>query len=820
MTLHYVDVILPLPLPDTYTYAVDENQLHEIAIGKRVSVQFGKKKLYVAIIYSIHHNKPGNYKVKSILSVLDDRPLIIPQQLQLWEWIASYYMCYIGEVFKAAIPSGLKMDSETRINLVTESLTPAVSLDPGEELICHMLHKHPKLQIRKLASMVGKGDILPSIKSLLEKNMVYLEENLKEGYKPKNINYIRLAKEYTTEAELNGLMDSLSRAKSQLKLLLAYLSVFPYGNNYQPKWIEKKVLVEKTGVSQAVIQATIKKGLFESEYKPIKRKEIYAGKAEPLAALNNHQKEALIAIKSEFEQKQVVLLHGVTSSGKTEIYMHLIQEQLARKKQVLYLLPEIALTTQIISRLTRVFGNKVGIYHSKYSDANRVEIYKDLLEGKIDIILGVRSSVFLPFQNLGLIIVDEEHENTYKQFDPAPRYHARDTAIVLAQQAKAKVLLGTATPAIESYYNAKTGKYGLVELTSRYEDMAMPVIQIVDVKKERMKKKMHTHFSSVLINEITSALQNKEQIILFQNRRGFSIYLECAICGWIPYCKHCDVSLTYHKKTENLVCHYCGYTQKIPHTCQDCGSNDIQTCGFGTEKIEEEIALLFPDIRIARLDHDTTGSRRNYERIISEFESGKIHILVGTQMITKGLDFDHVSCVGILNADNLLNFPDFRSYERSYQLMTQVSGRAGRKHKQGKVIIQTSHPDNSIIKSVIEHSYLNMYNSQLEERELFKYPPFYRLIKITLKAKHKSQLEKVSNEFARQLKTQLAERVLGPETPLISRISNYYIKQILLKIEKEKSISQIKQMIQHISYAKYMQVNYPSVRIIYDMDPM
>lgn len=730
-------------------------------------------------------------------------------------------MCSLGEVYKAALPSGLKLESETKI-LPNINFSDFSNFSENEELIFNALESKNVLTIKETNLLTERKNSLPIIKSLLDKKAIFVEEKLKDTYKPKIEKYVSLKSEITNE-ELNNIFDKLSKAQKQLELLMAYIKL---SNFFQPNAtteIKKSDLLKIPNASQQAYTSLIKKNIFTEHKKEISRILNTNKVISEKNILNTYQQKALKEIKENFETKDVVLLHGVTSSGKTEIYIHLINETIKAGKQILYLLPEIALTTQIISRLKNVFGEKIGVYHSKFNDFERVEIWNNILdknnENKYDIVLGVRSSIFLPFSNLGLIIVDEEHENTYKQFDPAPRYNARDAAIVLAKLHNAKTLLGTATPSIETFYNTKNDKFALVELKHRYKNIEMPEIIVADIHRATLKKQMKSIFTPTLLENIQLALDKNKQIILFQNRRGFSPYLQCATCGWIPRCKNCDVSLTYHKHSNSLVCHYCGYTTKVNQTCEACGSSTMQTKGFGTEKIEEEISIFFPDAKVARMDLDSTRSKNAYQKIIQNFENHNIDILIGTQMISKGLDFDDVEVVGILNADSMLYYPDFRAYERSYQLMSQVSGRAGRKNKRGKVIIQTTKPDHKIIKNVIDNDYIGMFNSELIDRKQFRYPPFTRIIKITLKHKNIETLNRASQKFADELKQTFGNRIVGPQSPIINKIQLFYLKTILIKIEKTKSIAKTKQIISKSAIKINTIDNYKNLHIIIDVDP-
>ncbi|MDP4274405.1 MAG: primosomal protein N' [Bacteroidota bacterium] len=819
----FADVILPLPLPGLFTYQVPQELEEGIAPGKRVIVQFGARKFYTAIVSKVHHDKPDNYEVKQVISVLDAEPVVNPFQFELWNWIASYYLCTPGEIYKAALPSGLKLESET-IVLPNEEFTDDSLLNSKETSLLELLWNHKSLSIQDIIRLSGRKDAAVTVKQLLDKKAAVVEEKLRSGYKPKFETYIKLADTWDNEEKLQQLLDTMKRSPRQIDVIARYVELSDLFINNPPKEVNKTKLLKDIPSGDTALKALIKKKIFLSDEKQTGRLDFSESESLSRSPLNHPQEEAFKEIQAGFENKEVVLLDGVTSSGKTEIYIHLIEEQLEKDKQVLYLLPEIALTTQIINRLKGAFGNKVGIYHSKFNDAERVETWKNLLNpsenNSYKVILGVRSSVFLPFSNLGLIIVDEEHENSYKQFDPAPRYNARDTAIVMARIHGARVLLGTATPSIESYFNAQAGKYGLVKLSERYQNIQLPEILIADILQARKRRQMKSMFTPLLLDSITETLQNKEQVILFQNRRGFSPYLQCPSCGWIPRCKNCDVSLTYHKGINQLVCHYCGYTIHIPEKCGQCGNAELKTMGFGTEKIEEEMAIFFPDAKIARLDTDTTRTRNAYEKIIAGFESGSINILIGTQMVSKGLDFDNVAVVGILNADNLLNFPDFRAFERSYQLMVQVSGRAGRKNKQGKVIIQTTDPKHTIILDVIRNNFTHMFQSQLAERKTFRYPPFYRLIQITLKHKTMEILYPASIDLAENLKKTFGGRVVGPQPPLVNKVQNWYLMTILLKIEKESSSAKAKQIL--LGYIDTLKKTdrYKSLQVQLDVDPM
>jgi len=818
----FANVILPVPLPRLFTYRVPCELSIEIARGKRVIVQFGAKRFYSAIVYEVHSIQPEGYEVKDIISVLDEKPVVNSTQIKFWDWLASYYMCTLGEIMKAALPAALKLESETKV-FFNSDFVAEHQLTDAEEIILNLLSERNSLSVQEIAKSYKKGDLLKVIKKLVDEGALIVEETLRDRQKAKTETFVELLPHLLHETELKPVFDSLVKAPKQLQVMMKFVQLSGIFTG-KPVEVSKKSLLADISSGGEVLKTMEKKGIFQTYEKLATENANNKDLDHSLKPLSVNQQKALDEVKTAFETTTVALLHGYTASGKTELYIHLIDEQIKAGKQVLYLLPEIALTTQIINRLKNAFGDKVGIYHSKFSDSDRVKVWKRLMEEtkqqRYQVILGVRSSVFLPFDNLGLIIIDEEHENTYKQFDPAPRYNARDAAIVLAQMHDAKTLLGTATPSIDSYFNAKNGKYGLVELFERYSNIALPVIKVVDTAAAKVRKQMKSHFHPELLESIKEALDLGEQVILFQNRRGFSPYFQCSICQTIPKCKHCDVSLTYHKHLNELVCHYCGYSTSKISICNACGSNALVMHGFGTEKIEDELALFFPGRRIARMDLDSTRSRKAYEELIFNFETHELDILVGTQMVTKGLDFDNVSLVGVLDADHLLNFPDFRAYERSFQLMSQVSGRAGRKNKRGKVIIQTTDPRNYIIHDVIANDFLHTYHSQLEERQNFGYPPFTRLIQLTLKHKDQPTLDKASEYLAAGLRKTFGTRVYGPEYPLVGRISNWYHKNILLKIERQSSVVKAKELILKDIQSLKGHPEFHSVIVQPDVDPM
>jgi primosomal protein N' (replication factor Y) (superfamily II helicase) len=817
----YADLIFPFALQQLFTYRVPEEFQADLVPGMRVAVQFGARRMYSALVYKIHHQSPTGYEIKEILTVLDSQPVVLSSQYEFWNWISDYYLCSLGEVMKAALPAGLKLESETRL-VVNPDFQKFEEISAKESPVLSILEEKNSLTISEIAKIYSKRDLLNIIKSLIDKEAVFAEEHLREGFKPKLITFVRLSNDYLTNEMLNEALDAVKRAPKQAHLLQSFLRLTQFEEGKISE-IEKKEFLTEARATPDALQALVKKGIFEISVREIvTTRQVKESKLE-LNSLNDEQSQALEQISQHFQEQKIVLLHGVTSSGKTEVYFHLIANELARNRQVLYLLPEIALTAQMINRLTEAFGDCVGIYHSKYSDTERNSVWQDLLKGSessYKIILGVRSSVFLPFQNLGLIIVDEEHENTFKQFDPAPRYHARDSAIVLSKIHKANILLGTATPALETYYNALTGKYVLVSLKKRFLDVSMPAIEVADTLRARKKKQMQSHFHPVLLDHIRLAINQGEQVILFQNRRGFAPYLQCNDCGNIPRCRHCDVSLTYHKGINLLTCHYCGYTSSKIGTCASCGSNSVKIMGFGTEKVEEELGLLIPGVRIARMDVDATRSRKSYERLLSEFDAGEIDVLVGTQMVTKGLDFQNVSLVGILDADHLLNYPDFRAYERGFQLMLQVSGRAGRRQKQGKVIIQTTLPEHEIIQQVVGNKYEQMFKLQLNERKQFLYPPFSRLVQLILKHREAPVLSASADYLAGKLRIHFGDKVFGPEFTLIPRIQNFFQKQILIKIPRNVSLPEWKTKLMGEISSFRQADGHKNVQVTIDVDPM
>lgn len=823
----FADVILPLALGGSYTYTIPQELQGSIGVGSRVIVPFGQKRIYTAIVLRLHDIEPEGYEVKSVIEVLDPHPIILSHQLELWKWIADYYLCHLGDVYRAALPTGLKLESETKVVLNPDFEADA-PFSPREQRIWDILTSKQEQSVQDLQKALGVKNVLPAVHELLKKGALMLKEEIKRTFKPRLEVRVRLKDEAQFlekddgERRLGLLLDQLGRAKKQQEVVMKYLELSGlelYKEAQEVRPVSKKELQEASGVSAAVLKGLETKQVMEFYAYEIGRLKSKADNEIHLKELSLSQQNALNSILHVFLKKDICLLHGVTSSGKTEVYTHLIQKAIMAGKQVLYLLPEIALTTQLTERLRKIFGDRVGIYHSKYPDSTRVEIWqKQLSESPYEIILGVRSSIFLPFQHLGLVIVDEEHETSYKQQDPAPRYHARNAALMLASKYGAKTLLGTATPSIESYYNALNGRYGLVQLTQRYQGLELPEIKVVDIRDQRKKKYMNGPFSAILLGHIREALEKGEQVILFQNRRGFSPMVECKVCGWVPRCQHCDVSLNYHKGLRLLTCHYCGYTYQIPQQCPACESTELQHRGYGTERIEDIIQLIFPEARVARMDQDTTRSRTAYERIITDFQKGDTDILIGTQMVTKGLDFENVSVVGILDADQMTNIPDFRAFERAYQMMAQVAGRAGRHGHRGLVVLQTCNVQLPVIQQVVANDFLGMYDQQVEERELFRYPPFYRMINVYLKHRDEEELSKVAGHAADLLCAAFGkQRILGPDKPVVPRVQNLYIRKLIIKLEQTAPLAQVRNSLR-VLIAKISEQNH-GLTIYCDVDP-
>lgn len=840
----FAEILLPLPIPGTYTYRVPFELNQKAKVGQRAVVQFGKTKIMSGLIISLTEEVPDCTSIKYLLDILDDDPVVNENQLKLWQWISSYYLCYLGDVMQVALPSALKLSSESKIMLSDEFVLDSMALSDNEFLIVEALQIQPQLTITEVSKIIGYKKIMPLVKTMIEKKIIVMQEELQQKYKAKYERYVRLTNTYRNEDAMRELMDTLSkRAYKQLELLMAF---FVLGGSADNDVITSDLL-KKANATSSILATLVDKGVFESYQKRVSRLKEYKALTDVSTInLTEKQQEAYEEIHKGFEEEKPVLLHGVTASGKTEIYIKLIQEAIDEGKQVLYLLPEIALTEQIINRLKKYFGDRVGVYHSRYDNNERVEIWQQVmnfrsqqstvngqqmltsevqkpiaksLSSKYQIIIGSRSAVFLPFTDLGLIIVDEEHDSSFKQIDPAPRYSARDLAVLMSKMFHARLLMGSATPSFESYYNARQNKYHLVTITERYGGVEMPEIIVDDLRVETRRKTMQANFGKTLIDAMNKTLEEKNQVILFQNRRGFSLRIECEHCNYIPQCINCDVSLIYHKNQNILKCHYCGYTTSVPTECPSCRSTDLKMHGFGTERIEDDLKVVFPEANSSRLDLDTTRTKNSYQYILEQFQNKETNILVGTQMVTKGLDFDSVKVVGILNADNMLTFPDFRAYERSFQLMEQVSGRAGRKGDKGKVIIQTYQPQHPVILNVITHDYVRFYEEQMPIRRQFNYPPYSRLVMIRLKDVDSQKLNKAADELAKIFRQVFKENLLGPEYPVVSRVKNQYIKQMLIKINKDLNSAKVKEFINKTIEDFKHNNDFKSVKIQIDVDP-
>jgi primosomal protein N' (replication factor Y) len=820
---YFADVIVPQALPRMLTYRVPHIMNGLLHVGQRVVVPLGKNKLLTGVIRSIHEQVPKQYEAKYIDSILDEYPLVHEQQLKLWEWMADYYCCTVGEVMNAALPAGLKLTSETKF-LLLEFDEENTELDLREETIVNALRAQERLSMQEISDLLDLKNVQPILKALIAKRIIISEEEIKEKFKPKITEFVKLGKAVDSEGNLNQLFEELERrrAQKQSDALMMYLRLSEWDRGQQ-KPVEKLKLQQAANINASVVSAMQEKGIFEIEARETGRLGLHLLQSEKPKELSEAQQAAADTIINEWETKDVCLLHGVTSSGKTEVYSHLIEQTIAQDKQVLFLLPEIALTTQIIHRLRKYFGKRVGVFHSGYSDNERTEVWQKVLSdvpGECDIILGARSALFLPFTRLGLIIVDEEHEQSFKQHDPNPRYHARDSAIWLAAQFGAKVLLGSATPAVETYWNARQGRYGLATLDKRFGGIELPEVILTDIRSELKAKTMKEHFTSHLLDEMRRVIDAGEQIILFQNRRGYTPLWECMACGEVPKCTRCDVALTYHKHVHQLKCHYCGYSTQPVQTCNVCGSQEMKMLGFGTEKIEDDIQTFLKDVKVLRMDLDTTRSKSSYQKIISDFESGQVQVLVGTQMVTKGLDFDNVSLVGILNADKMLNYPDFRSIERGFQIMMQVAGRAGRKNKRGRVLIQTYNPEHWLLDMITKNDYLAFYDKEILERQNYGYPPFVRMMQITLRHKEEDVAKQSAYAVAKVLRPMLGDHLFGPEEPYIKRINNYYRQQFIIKLEKKPGIGELKHKIVAKVKEVLLQSEYKAVRVAFDVDPM
>ena len=819
----FAEIIVPLPLYGTYTYRIPPEIQGAVQVGSRVLVQFGKKKFYTGLISSLHNETP-TYEVKDIVSVLDPKPLVKYPQLKLWNWISEYYLCSVGEVYKAAVPTGLKPESETMISLNEEFGTPeGVKLTERQAMVVMLLEEKKRLRISEIEKELKIKNVTQIAGSMLDMGIIHIDEKIVERYHAKSETYIELNIERGDQEGLKEFFDKTHRSQYQEKALICWLDLSGWMQSNRPLLdVTRKQLLDLSGISAGILRSMIEKGIFRQEKRSINR---FNGndsvKRQDLATLSPQQQRACQEITEQLRSRQSVLLHGVTGSGKTEVYTHLIDHVLKTGNQVLYLVPEISLTTQLTDRLRKVFGDRLLVYHSKFSDSERVDIWKRLLESNEPmVVLGVRSSVFLPFGRLGLVIVDEEHESSYKQYDPAPRYNARDTAMVLASMHGAKVVLGSATPSIETYYKATTGKYGLVTLSERYEGAVLPEVEIIDMREQRKKKQNIGTLSSPLIQEMRGALSDNKQVILFQNRRGFAPVVVCQQCGWTPKCENCDVSQIYHKYNNMLKCHYCGYTRALPTVCPACGLNGIEVYGYGTERIAEEVGKNFPEARISRMDLDTTRNKDAYQDIIEDFAAHRTDILVGTQMVSKGLDFGEVRMAGVINADTLLNFPDFRSNERAYNMLEQVAGRAGRRKEKGKVLIQTTNPKENVLEYVKAHNYSSYYQSEIAERERYAYPPFTKIINIYLRNKDGNMVDRAAVIYAKKLREVFGTRVLGPEKPFVGRIALWYIQSIMLKIEAGASMSKVKQILRQIYEQAAAWSEFKSTQIYYDVDPV
>lgn len=810
----FADVILPLALPKPYTYHIPVEFLDTIAVGKRVEVSFGQK-IYSGLVMHLHHRSPETYSTKPLLSVIDDQPIVIPQQLLFWQWLASYYCCTIGEIMNAALPSHFKLNSETVIALHTDFDDSSGQANTEEFLLIEALTLRKELRWEEIQLILNKKTVSPLIRRMMDKGMIIIKEELREKYKPKQVALIRIHPDFQSEEKLNLAFEAIKQAPKQTEALLAVIQL-----TRNTPYLRPQEVMDLSNCEASVIQRLVEKGILEKIIRSISRIEDDTAFSSDAGALSAAQNDMLGQIRQQFRQHDTVLLHGVTGSGKTRIYIELIREVIEQGGQVLYLLPEIALTTQIIQRLKVIFGNDIAVYHSRLGNQERVEIWNAALQGKA-VFLGVRSALFLPYKHLQLLIVDEEHDPSYKQSDPHPRYHARDAAIFFAQHYRAKVLLGTATPAIETYYNAQQEKYGYVALKERFGGVNMPAYLLADIRDELKKRRMQSHFTSILLDQIRATLENREQVILFQNRRGYAPVLQCLDCGWNAMCKNCDVALTYHRHTHNLHCHYCGFQTALAKACPACGSMKINTKGYGTEKLEDEIAVYFPEARIARMDLDTVRSKHALTKIINDFEEHRVDILVGTQMVTKGLDFDNVGVVGVINADQHLRQPDFRAAERAFQLITQVSGRAGRKSGSGKVVIQTYEVGHPVLKEILRGDYDAFYRREIQERRDFRYPPFVRLIQITLKHRKNEKLQQAVPLFTQYLKQRLGDQVYGPALPPIPRLRDYYLMEWTLKLEKNATrLAYAKQVLLEADAYIQSQPGLSSLRVVIDVDPV
>lgn len=818
----YAEIILPLPLQSTFTYSVPEELKDLLQTGTRVLVQFGRKKYYTGIVSHLHNDQP-DYEVKEIAAVMDRKPVVRYPQLKLWRWIAEYYLCSEGDVMKAALPTGLKPESETFVTLNDDFEIPeGFTISDHQAVIMSLLQHKGRMRISDIQNELKIRNVTKLIGSLIEAEILTVAEQVVERYRARKETFVTLGAERGDQTRLHEFFDMVGRSQRQERLLVAYLDKSGWLHPANAlRDVTKAELIELPEISPSIFKAMQDKGIFKIEKRTVNRFNPESETHEPeLAPLTDIQRQAHGAILEQFRENKPVLLHGITGSGKTEIYTHLIAGALRDGNQALYLVPEISLTTQLTDRLRKVFGDRLLVYHSKFSDNERVDIWKRLLDSSEPlVILGVRSSVFLPFSRLGLVVIDEEHESSYKQYDPAPRYNARDTAMVLASMHGAHVLMGSATPAIETYYKAKNGKFGLVTLTERYEGSVLPDVEIVDMPRQRKEKQVRGILSTPLLDRIRRAMASGRQAILFQNRRGFAPMVVCRQCGWVPKCDNCDVSLVYHKNTGMLRCHYCGYSRVLPALCPVCGQNSIETFGYGTERIAEDVQEAFPDARISRMDLDTTRNKDSYQQIIESFSNHETDILVGTQMISKGLDFEKVNVVGVASADTLLNFPDFRSDERAFNTLEQVAGRAGRRRDKGSVVIQTSKPDNEVLGHVVRHDYTGFYSQEIEHRRQFNYPPFTKVINIYLKNKDARTLDRAAATYAAELRAVFGNRVLGPQKPFVSRVALWYIQGLMLKVESQASMKKVKELLHGIFERTAKSPDMKSTIIYYDVDP-
>lgn len=819
----YVEVILPLPLSSTFTYSVPEEMESDLQTGSRVLVQFGRKKYYTGIVECTHSNPPKGFEVKPVMALLDSEPAVRFPQIKFWRWMAEYYLCSVGEVFKAAVPTGLKPESETFITINPDFDAPeGVRLSLYEQMVVDYLEEKKRVRISELESDLKIKHAPRILNKLLDLDIVEIDEKVVERYRPKNEVYVELNIARDDNDSFNEFFDKLKRSRLQEKTLLTLIEMTGWlRRGRELADVTRESLLKQAGVSNAVVKALAEKGIVRLVKRSVNRFNGNGNGKVEISPLSPAQSTALSELKNQLKDRQVTLLHGVTGSGKTEIYSHLISEMLDAGNQVLFLVPEISLTTQLTDRLRKMFGDRLLVYHSKFSDNERTDIWKRLLKSNEPLlILGVRSSVFLPFARLGLVIVDEEHEASYKQYDPAPRYNARDAAIMLATMHAAKVVLGSATPSVETFYKAKGGKYGLVDLFERFEGAVLPDVEIVDMREQRKKKLNKGILSAPLRNALDKTLHDGKQAIVFQNRRGFAPVVICQQCGWTPKCRNCDVSLVYHKNTELLRCHYCGYAIPLPRLCPACGQNSVETFGYGTERISEELHKEFDSFRVARMDLDTTRNKEAYQEIIEEFADHQTDILVGTQMVSKGLDFANVNVVGVVNADTILNFPDFRSNERAFNMLEQVAGRAGRRKEKGEVFIQTTRPDEKVLEFVKAHDYQGFYNTEIEERRQYAYPPFTKVINIFIKNKNDMAASTAAVVFTKRLRDIFGERVLGPERPFVSRVALWYVQQIMLKIEAGASMKKVKALLLDAFASVAHDANIRTSLIYYDVDPV